>query len=123
MGGMFGLVSKEDCVTELFYGTDYHSHLGTKRGGMGVCNSHGIQRSIHSLENNYFRTKFESELASFEGKKGIGVWFSPQRKLACTLFIIFVVAMIVTIVIGTFMRGPNWGFYWPWQPWPSCFRQ
>ena len=73
MGGMFGLVSKEDCVTELFYGTDYHSHLGTKRGGMGICNSHGIQRSIHSLENNYFRTKFESELASFEGKKGIGV--------------------------------------------------
>ncbi|MEA1922288.1 MAG: amidophosphoribosyltransferase, partial [Pseudomonadota bacterium] len=73
MGGMFGLVSKEDCVAELFYGTDYHSHLGTKRGGMGVCNSHGIQRSIHNLENNYFRTKFESELSSFEGKKGIGV--------------------------------------------------
>ncbi len=73
MGGMFGLVSKEDCVTELFYGTDYHSHLGTKRGGMGISNSHGIQRSIHSLENNYFRTKFESELNSFEGKKGIGV--------------------------------------------------
>ena len=51
-------------------------------------------------------------------KKGIGVWFSPQRKLACTLFVIFAVAMIVAIVIGTFMRGPNWGFYWPWQPWP-----
>ncbi len=73
MGGMFGLVSREDCVTELFYGTDYHSHLGTKRGGMGICNSQGIQRSIHNLENNYFRTKFESELNSFEGKKGIGV--------------------------------------------------
>ncbi|MBN2333319.1 MAG: amidophosphoribosyltransferase [Deltaproteobacteria bacterium] len=73
MGGMFGLASEEDCVTELFYGTDYHSHLGTKRGGMSVCNSHGIQRSIHNLENNYFRTKFESELTSFEGRKGIGV--------------------------------------------------
>ena len=73
MGGMFGLVSKEDCVTDLFYGTDYHSHLGTKRGGMGICNSHGIQRAIHNLENSYFRTKFESDLSSFEGKKGIGV--------------------------------------------------
>lgn len=52
------------------------------------------------------------------GKKGIGVWFSPQRKLACTLFIIFAVAMAVTIVIGTLMRGPNWEFFWPWQAWP-----
>lgn len=51
-------------------------------------------------------------------KKGIGVWFSPHRKLACTLFLIFAVAMTVVIVIGTFMRGPNWGFFWPWQPWP-----
>lgn len=73
MGGLFGIVSKSDCVSDLFYGTDYHSHLGTRYGGMAVRNSHGIQRSIHSIENNYFRTKFESELSRFRGGNGIGV--------------------------------------------------
>lgn len=73
MGGLFGIVSKNDCVSELFYGTDYHSHLGTRRGGMAICNSQGIQRSIHNIENSYFRTKFEPELASFQGNGGIGV--------------------------------------------------
>jgi amidophosphoribosyltransferase len=73
MGGLFGVVSKDDCVSELFYGTDYHSHLGTRLGGMAVCNSKGIQRSIHSIENSYFRTKFEPELAGFSGNKGVGV--------------------------------------------------
>jgi len=51
-------------------------------------------------------------------KRGVGVWFAPERRLACTLFLIFSVAMTVVIVIGTFMRGPNWGFFWPWQQWP-----
>ncbi|MGV8074614.1 MAG: amidophosphoribosyltransferase [Syntrophobacteraceae bacterium] len=73
MGGMFGVASKSDCVSDLFYGTDYHSHLGTRRGGMAVRNSRGIQRSIHNIENSYFRTKFEPELASFRGGSGIGV--------------------------------------------------
>ncbi|MBP8645843.1 MAG: amidophosphoribosyltransferase [Syntrophobacteraceae bacterium] len=73
MGGLFGIVSKEDCVSDLFYGTDYHSHLGTRRGGMAVHNAEGIQRSIHNIENNYFRTKFEPELAKFRGDCGIGV--------------------------------------------------
>jgi amidophosphoribosyltransferase len=73
MGGMFGVVSKSDCVSELFYGTDYHSHLGTKRGGMAVTNGSGVQRAIHNLESSYFRTKFESELDKFHGSKGIGV--------------------------------------------------
>ncbi|PIP36647.1 MAG: amidophosphoribosyltransferase [Desulfobacterales bacterium CG07_land_8_20_14_0_80_52_14] len=73
MGGMFGVVSKTDCVNDLFYGTDYHSHLGTRRGGMAVRNGDGIQRSIHNIENNYFRTKFESELPDFKGDRGIGV--------------------------------------------------
>ncbi|MBN2231607.1 MAG: amidophosphoribosyltransferase [Deltaproteobacteria bacterium] len=73
MGGIFGLVSREDCVADLYYGTDYHSHLGTKRGGIAVANSRGIQRAIHNIENNYFRTKFESELEAFHGLKGIGV--------------------------------------------------
>ncbi len=73
MGGLFGVVSKTDSVSGLFYGTDYHSHLGTRLGGMAVCNSQGIQRSIHSIENSYFRTKFEPELERFSGNKGIGV--------------------------------------------------
>ena len=72
MGGIFGIVSKDDCVSDLFYGTDYHSHLGTRRGGMAVMNPHGIQRSIHNIENNYFRTKFEADVARFKGRNGIG---------------------------------------------------
>ncbi|MHC1727221.1 MAG: amidophosphoribosyltransferase [Syntrophobacteraceae bacterium] len=73
MGGLFGVVSKSDIVSDLFYGTDYHSHLGTRLGGIAVCNSQGIQRSIHSIENSYFRTKFEPELGSFHGNTGVGV--------------------------------------------------
>jgi amidophosphoribosyltransferase len=73
MGGLFGVVSKQDCVTDVYYGTDYHSHLGTKRGGMAVKNNAGIQRAIHNIENGYFRSKFESELSQFHGHSGIGV--------------------------------------------------
>ncbi|KJS33494.1 MAG: amidophosphoribosyltransferase [Desulfatitalea sp. BRH_c12] len=73
MGGLFGVVSQTDCVADLFYGTDYHSHMGTKRGGMAVRNSQNIHRAIHNLENSYFRTKFEAELGVFHGTKGIGV--------------------------------------------------
>ncbi len=73
MGGFFGTISKTDCVTDLYYGIDYHSHLGTKKGGMAVINDVGIKRGIHNLENSYFRTKFESELRDFYGKSGIGV--------------------------------------------------
>lgn len=73
MGGLFGIASTSDCVSEVYYGTDYHSHLGTRRGGMAVSNGRGIQRAIHNIENSYFRTKFEAELARFEGNLGIGV--------------------------------------------------
>ena len=73
MGGIFGTISKTDCVSDLYYGTDYHSHLGTRRGGMAVINGQGFKRGIHNLENSYFRTKFESELNEFDGKSGIGV--------------------------------------------------
>jgi amidophosphoribosyltransferase len=73
MGGLFGTVSKENCIDDLFYGTDYHSHLGTKRGGLAVKNSKGFLRSIHNIENDYFRSKFESDLPNLGGKKGIGV--------------------------------------------------
>lgn len=73
MGGFFGTTSQSDCVQDLFYGTDYHSHLGTKRGGMAVKNNKGYVRSIHNIENDYFRSKFEAELPSLHGNKGIGV--------------------------------------------------
>ncbi len=73
MGGFFGIISKVDCVKDLFYGTDYNSHLGTKRGGLAVLNSEGFTRAIHNIENSYFRTKFESELPEFYGNSGIGV--------------------------------------------------
>ncbi|MBQ6081545.1 MAG: amidophosphoribosyltransferase [Bacteroidales bacterium] len=74
MGGLFGVVSKEKCITDLFYGVDYHSHLGTKRGGLAVINSDGmLKRSIHSLKQSYFRVKFEQDLPKFDGHMGIGV--------------------------------------------------
>ena len=75
MGGIFGTIAKENpCVTDLFYGTDYHSHLGTRRAGMATYSkTEGFFRSIHSLESTYFRTKFEAELSKFKGNSGIGV--------------------------------------------------
>ena len=73
MGGLFGVVSKQDCVLDLFYGTDYHSHLGTKRGGLAVKNSDGFSRFIHSIENSQFRSKFEDDIANLEGNQGIGI--------------------------------------------------
>ncbi len=73
MGGLFGCISKKDCSTDLFYGTDYHSHLGTKRGGLAVKNSNDFARSIHNIENDYFRSKFEPDLPKLHGNKGIGI--------------------------------------------------
>ena len=73
MGGFFGAVSKRDCVLDIFFGVDYHSHLGTRRGGMLMYdNDRGFQRQIHNIENTPFRTKFEQDLPSFEGCSGIG---------------------------------------------------
>lgn len=74
MSGFFGAISKKDTVNDVFYGTDYNSHLGTKRAGMVFFNvKDGFQRRIHSLENSYFRTKFESDLPDFSGNSGLGV--------------------------------------------------
>ena len=74
MGGFFGTVSMAECVTDLLYGKDYNSHLGTKRAGMATYSEgEGFVRSIHSLESSYFRTKFEAELPKFRGKSGVGV--------------------------------------------------
>lgn len=72
MGGVIGFVSKQDCVMDLFFGTDYHSHLGTKRGGMCVLQKDGFNRSIHNIENTPFRSKFEVDIEEMEGNMGIG---------------------------------------------------
>lgn len=73
MGGLFGVVSKKDCVSDLFYGTDYHSHLGTKRGGLAVNNPDGFIRFIRNIENAQFRSKFELDIPKMYGSKGIGI--------------------------------------------------
>ena len=74
MGGFFGTISKRDCVNDLFYGTDYNSHLGTKRAGLVTFDKEsGFHRSIHSLERQYFRSRFEDELENFKGHQGLGV--------------------------------------------------
>ncbi len=73
MGGFFGAISKRDCVLDLFFGVDYHSHLGTRRGGMVMYDrENGFQRQIHNIENTPFRTKFEKDIADFHGFSGIG---------------------------------------------------
>ena len=74
MGGFFGAVSKKDCTYEVFFGTDYHSHLGTKRAGLTFYDKEkGFQRQIHNIENTPFRTKFEEDLADMRGHVGVGV--------------------------------------------------
>ncbi len=73
MGGFFGTISKQDCVLDVFFGVDYHSHLGTRRGGMIVYDrKSGFQRQIHNIENTPFRTKFEKDITKFHGRSGIG---------------------------------------------------
>lgn len=72
MGGFFGVASKASCTLDLFYGVDYHSHLGTRRGGMAVWGENGFQRAIHNIENSPFRTKFEKDADEMEGTLGIG---------------------------------------------------
>ena len=73
MGGFFGAVSANDCILDVFYGTDYHSHLGTRRGGMTSYSAElGFQRNIHSIENSPFRTKFEKDVEKMRGNICIG---------------------------------------------------
>ncbi len=80
MGGFFGVASKEDCIFDLYFGTDYHSHLGTRRAGMAVYGKNGFDRAIHNIENSPFRTKFASEVNEMKGNIGIGSIsdFEPQ---------------------------------------------
>ena len=102
MGGFCGVVSERDCVSDLFYGTDYHSHLGTHRGGMAVLGPTGFQRSIHNIQNAPFRSKFESDVARFEGRVGVGVISDtdPQPLVMCSklgTFAIVTVGLIANI--------------------------
>ncbi len=73
MGGFFGVVACDDCVEDLFYGTDYHSHLGTRRGGLATLNDGEITRFIHNIENAQFRSKFEDDVTKLKGRMGVGV--------------------------------------------------
>ena len=83
MGGLFGVASKTDCIMDLFYGVDYHSHLGTRRGGMTTHGTDGFCRSIHNIENSPFRTKFERDVEELTGNLGIGCIsdYEPQPLL------------------------------------------
>ena len=73
MGGFCGVIAKDDCVSDLFFGTDYHSHLGTHRGGLCVLGEKGFQRSIHNIQNAPFRSKFERDVGELSGRLGVGV--------------------------------------------------
>lgn len=83
MGGFFGVASKQDCVFDLFFGIDYHSHLGTRRGGMTVYGEEGFNRAIHNIENAPFRTKFDKDVNEMHGRIGIGCIsdYEPQPLL------------------------------------------
>ncbi len=83
MGGFFAVASKESCILDLFYGTDYHSHLGTRRAGMAVYGENGFDRAIHNIQNSPFRTKFEKDVEELKGHLGIGCIsdFEPQPLL------------------------------------------
>ncbi|MBQ8971448.1 MAG: amidophosphoribosyltransferase [Lachnospiraceae bacterium] len=83
MGGFFGVASKNECKYDLFFGTDYHSHLGTRRAGMAMFGKSGFDRAIHNIQNSPFRTKFERDVEDFDGKIGIGCIsdYEPQPLL------------------------------------------
>ncbi|MCR5752288.1 MAG: amidophosphoribosyltransferase [Kiritimatiellae bacterium] len=102
MGGFCGVISESDCVSDLFFGTDYHSHLGTHRGGMAVLGPDGFQRTIHNIQNSPFRSKFEHDLAHLRGQVGLGVISDtdPQPLVMCSrlgTFAIVTVGLIANL--------------------------
>ena len=97
MSGFFGVVSKKDCVHTLFFGVDYHSHLGNSRAGMAAVNSvDGFQREIHNVENSPFRTKFDNVTSRMKGKACIGCIsdLEPQPLLIKSKFGTYAIAMV-----------------------------
>ena len=96
MGGFFGVASKNRCVSDLFFGVDYHSHLGPRRGGLAVCGENGFQRSIHNIENSLFHAKFEKEIDEFNGNLGIGSIsdYEPQPLLISSHLGSFAIATV-----------------------------
>ena len=96
MGGFFGVASKTNCILDLFYGVDYHSHLGTRRGGMAVCGESGFSRAIHNIENSPFRTKFERDVEEMSGNIGIGCIsdYEPQPLLIQSHFGSFAISTV-----------------------------
>ena len=100
MGGFFAVAAKESCVLDLFYGTDYHSHLGTRRGGMAVYGEKGFDRAIHNIQNSPFRTKFEKDVEELKGNLGIGCIsdFEPQPLLVYSHLGSFAITTVGKIV-------------------------
>ena len=96
MVGFFGVASKTNCILDLFYGVDYHSHLGTRRGGMAVCGESGFSRAIHNIENSPFRTKFERDVEEMSGNIGIGCIsdYEPQPLLIQSHFGSFAISTV-----------------------------
>ena len=97
MGGFFGAISRKNCKYDIFFGTDYHSHLGAKRGGLAVYDAElGFQRQIHNIENTPFRTKFESDLKKMDGTAGVGIISDsdPQPLLVRSHLGMFAVAVV-----------------------------
>ena len=96
MGGLFGVFSNTDCVEDVFYGTDYHSHLGTKRGGLAVKNAGGFQRFIKDITTSQFRSKFDRDIKKMHGNKGIGVIsdYEDQPLIISSHLAIFAIATV-----------------------------
>ena len=100
MGGFFGVASKNDCMVDVFFGTDYHSHLGTRRGGMASYSEEiGLQRQIHNIENSPFRTRFENVFDEMKGTSAIGCISSmePQPLLIRSSLGVFAISFIGVI--------------------------
>ena len=118
MGGFFGAVSKRDCVLDIFFGVDYHSHLGIRRGGMAIYDpTVGFQRQIHNIENSPFRTKFERDLADFHGCSGIGCISDsdPQPLLVRSHLGFYAIATVGIInnaeqLVETYFSEPGYQF-------------
>ena len=119
MGGFFGVVGKYDVMSDTFFGTDYHSHLGTRRAGMAAYNkTDGLQRKIHSIQNSPFRTKFDNIFNELSGTSAIGCIsdVEPQPLLIRSKFGSFAICFIGVINNADELidRSQGWGIGWSW---------